>query len=143
MFLATTTIKKLSTSNLSISFTGWFLYQCRSLYRVLLYGLSQLFRYLKVNGIMSSPIILNAVNYFLTRKIVADQSQRLHMFNISLEELSSNPVSGQPLPLLNSNLMERKICFIFYFVKILLFFIFIGCGWLLNLLRFALFLSFE
>ena len=39
---------------------------------VLLYGLNPAFPVFKVNGIMSA-IILNAVSYFLTRKIVADQ----------------------------------------------------------------------
>ena len=39
---------------------------------VLLYGLNPAFPVFKVNGIMSA-IILNAVSYILTRKIVADQ----------------------------------------------------------------------
>ena len=39
---------------------------------VLLYALNPAFPVFKVNGIMSA-IILNAVSYFLTRKIVADQ----------------------------------------------------------------------
>lgn len=39
---------------------------------VLLYGLNPAFPVFKVNGIMAA-IILNAVSYFLTRKLVADQ----------------------------------------------------------------------